>query len=85
LGLDQNNSLWNPVQGFLYGLTLAGFGRDLNFVSQGSRETLEPWAEISERLRRNDLQFKLTHYRLRRRLANHGNKRHRDCTALDHT
>jgi len=39
------------LKGFANRLTLSGFGRDLNFCPR-VLATLEPWAEISERLRR---------------------------------
>ena len=49
---DPNPEGRSTLKGFLSIETLSGFGRDSEFFPQGSRETLEPWAEISERLRR---------------------------------
>ena len=55
------------LKGFANRLTLSGLVRYENYFSQGSRK-LEPWAEISERLRRNLVNFKLMQYHLSRRL-----------------
>src|SRR5215203_921042 len=61
LGIDhKNNHL--TLKGFANHLTLSGLNGDLKFVPGFSR-TLEPWAEISERLRRSHQNFKLMHVR----------------------
>jgi len=43
---------YGTLKGFANRLTLSGLVRDFDFVP-GFSLTLEPWAEISERLRRN--------------------------------
>jgi hypothetical protein len=55
-----NNKMYSTLKGFANCLTLSGFGRDFKICPR-VLATLEPWAEISERLRRF-IQFKLMHY-----------------------